>query len=177
MKYILVVLAVCALSACANIPLSTMVKYSTFDEQDFLEVNAQDVSSKVSLVGGLTLEPQGSQLGVVLDYEDNKKTFKFPLQVSKKEFFEAQEGWFSDVGPTHVYTLELTEDGIKQFRLLQNDIRQSLPKSLTLSVTANFDDSTELTEDNTISVMVRLAPQDGYTTLIDEAPIEFTYTE
>ena len=41
------VVTLCLLSSCASVPLGTLLKFSTFDEEDFAEINPENLSVRI----------------------------------------------------------------------------------------------------------------------------------
>lgn len=49
MKRFIVVLLVVWLSSCANIPFGTMLEFRSFNKDNFLEIQPQDIKAKIQI--------------------------------------------------------------------------------------------------------------------------------
>ncbi|AQQ67660.1 hypothetical protein Mag101_08430 [Microbulbifer agarilyticus] len=172
MRKLAVFLVAVLVSACANIPLGTMLKYSSFDIDDFLELNPAEISAKVEVEGGLELSDDGQRLAVTMETAKGERDFTFPLVIEEHGLEPKSDSWFGTSGPTNVYTLKLSGEGILAFEALQLAIRKEVPTGFGLKVSTRFKKMEEYPDENTVSILIRLAASESYVTLIDDAPLE-----
>lgn len=171
-SFLLTSFIIFCVQACSNVPLSTVMKMSGFDEDDFINLKPEDIRvrvrsntrSNVLAANQLSYNYKGSEayieecLTLVKLEEENIKTI---------------EHWFREDSFEHISWYQLDKDGIEQFRSLQrhpilkNKEREG---SFELSIqTVYTDDSPTKFE---LSVDLLLDPEEGYFTMFEDLEID-----
>ena len=66
---------------CANIPLGTMLSLSSFDEQDFVQLNPQVIRSQILIDAPGKLDLDTTELTLELDSSKGISSYRFPLRL------------------------------------------------------------------------------------------------
>ncbi|MBD3653550.1 hypothetical protein [Kangiella sp.] len=159
------------LQGCSSMPLSTMLKMSSFDETDFVNLKAEDIRVKVR---------NNTQENVlrnnVLRYQyrgpEGAIDESFSMELIN-ENVETIEHWFTDNSVQHSGWYKLDSEGIKLFKELQKDPLLAMRKKegdFTFSVT--FKLSKNAPERFMMSIDLLLNPEDGYFTLFDQHELD-----
>lgn len=155
------------LQGCSSIPLSTMLKMSSFDEHSFTELAAEEVRVKVRsntqhnaiTKNLLRYQYQGPE-GVVDE--------SFSLKLIE-ENVATIEHWFSEESFEHASLYQLDAEGVKKFkRLQQHPLITMKSREGKFKITVNFEFSDQVPEQILMSVDLLLTPEDGFFTLLDE---------
>ncbi|MGX2953185.1 hypothetical protein ACWAU3_09485 [Shewanella sp. JL219SE-S6] len=70
---------------CANIPLGTMLSLSSFDEQDFVQLNPQVIRSQILIDAPGKLDLDTTELTLELDSSKGISSYRFPLRLESTE--------------------------------------------------------------------------------------------
>lgn len=166
-----ILIAIFLLQACSNIPLSTMMKMSGFDEEDFIKLKPEDIrvkvrsNTKVNVLAAnqLSYSYKGSEA-----YIDDCLS----LELFKEEV-RTVEHWFRDDSFEHIGWYQLDSEGIDKFRAMQqHPILQNKDREGTFELTIQtvyFDESPTKFE---LSVDLLLDPKEGYFTMFEDLEID-----
>lgn len=157
-------------------PLSTMLKMSSFDETDFVKLKPEDIRVKVR---------NNTQENVlrknVLRYQykgpEGAIDQSFSMELIDEDV-ETVEHWFGDDSFQHSSWYKLDEEGIKLFNKLQQHPLLAMRKKegdFNFSVKFNLTESAP--ERFKISIDLLLNPGDGYFTLFDQHELDLTKAE
>ncbi|WDE06447.1 hypothetical protein SG34_005875 [Thalassomonas viridans] len=156
---------------CSSIPLSTMMKFSTFDESDFLEIDPRQLRARVRLEQGFTLSAEKSKLEIEIDTLKGRINYLFPLQELSAKVVTQEASLFFTPEPVTEYQLKLTGQAVSAFLALQQEIKAKKPGSYSLSVSTSLGERPENAEEVTMSVLLKLSEGDDYFTLVDNATL------
>ncbi|HET6725105.1 MAG TPA: hypothetical protein VFH85_03785 [Gammaproteobacteria bacterium] len=171
-----IVAAICLLSGCAGIPISTLWHFRSFGADDLLQVNPADVRAAVQLDNGADLgEPPDLTVELKLNGEA-QRTFRARLE--KLRTGAALGPGIGEEEPgKHWYLFALSADGVQSFRRLQQYLRKHIGPDgdfpdgkLALSINVQgLDLNSELRAQGTlfIKTRLRLDRNDGFYTLFD----------
>ncbi|WP_417446839.1 hypothetical protein [Kangiella sp.] len=162
------------LQGCSSMPLSTMLKMSSFDETDFVKLNPEDIRVKV----------RNNTQKNVLKSNVLRYRYKGPEGLIDQSFsmelieedIETIEHWFADDSFQHSSRYRLDAEGVKLFKQLQQNPLLAMRKKegeFKFSVTFKLTETTP--EKLNMSIDLLLSPEDGYFTLLDQH--EFNLTE
>jgi len=181
MKRAIIVLSIVSIMAgCSSVPISTMWRMKDFSDQDLAEIDPNELRVRVvhPVYMAFDLKNSHFEVGFVDDKGGNDEyAFGFKLL----ERLEIKQGMFRKkfVGQT---TLGLSSKGIDGFVRLQNDLKnhQDNSRKAGFNVLANFgatedwDKSKEWKNPKILelSILLKLAAEEEYFTLIDNARIE-----
>lgn len=171
-SFLITLFIIFCVQACSNVPLSTMMKMSGFDEDDFIKLTPEDIrvrvrsNTKVNVLAAnqLSYSYKGSEayieecLTLVKLEEENIKTI---------------EHWFREDSFEHISWYQLDKEGIEQFRSLQ---RHPILKNTDREGSFELSIQTVYTEDSPnqfeLSVDLLLNPEDGYFTMFEGLEID-----
>lgn len=175
-KLIVFLLLLCSftLTSCSSVPISTMLKMSQMSTHDVVEIDPNEISVKVITPADIEVAPGKSTLSI--GYEDlsaNQTEYEFTLEIIGRE--DKKKGVFRRK-KLNVTTLKLTDQAIKDFVNLQQDIKKNeyQLKSCTLGAYTGFKPNEKFATEYKLkmSIEVKLNENQGYFTLIDDAKIK-----
>lgn len=163
------------LLGCSAIPLSTMLKMSSFDEQNFAELNGKDVRVRVRLPQPARLVVDKTELKTTLETQQGSHSAQLTLIAESERTYHEMEGiLFPEPVAYSEYVLRLSDDALQQFARLQTLApARSQERKSSFSFTARFTDLQKDQDTVVFSVDLLLSPQDGYFTLLDNATLKF----
>lgn len=169
----LVVLFSVLMTACSSIPLSTMWKMRNFGEQQFFELNGQDIRVRVRLPVPTKLNLEKTELKASLETEHG--THGGPLQLEQESVrtFTVTEGLiFGKEVAYSEYVLRLNEGALQQFSELQRLAPQhSQARKSSFGVNASFTEFPLSQDSLTLRIDLLLSPTEGYFTLLDDVKV------
>lgn len=127
-----------AVSACANVPFSTLWHYRNFGPKDFLRTNPSALRAAIQLEDGVALGNEPPHLNADLQFKgETGQKFPMPLKVV------AQGPWVgagtgAAVKGRHWYLMALTAKGAAEYRNLQKAIERHLDASGRLDKAGSF---------------------------------------
>lgn len=162
------------IQGCSNVPLSTIIKMSSFDEEDFIQLNPEELRVRVRS-NTKTNVIAANQL--TYSYKDTETYIDRYLSLEKleEEKVRTVEHWFKDDSVEHISWYKLDEEGIEQFRALQkHPVLQDKDREGTFELSVQ----TVYTEDSPMQFLLSadllLDPEDGYFTLFYDLEIDQT---
>ncbi|WP_251767097.1 hypothetical protein [Shewanella indica] len=159
------------INACANIPLGTMLSLSSFDEQDFAELNPRVIRSQILIDEPGKLKIDATELTLELDTSQGVSRYSFPLKLESIQVIPQNEGLFSSSPAQNHYQLALTDTAINSFQQVQTLINTETPTQYSFSIDAGLDEMSKPVKEITLSVLIKLTEDQGYLTLIDNATL------
>ena len=173
---LLLIISVLMLCSCTTVPVSTMLKLSTFDDDDFSSLIAEDVQAIVTISNNAPLNPDHVKLDISIGKDQEKQSFLFPVELVSKSAVAAKKGWFDDSPAATKYRLRLTEDGLsnlKQLQAMRNKRDQAYRINVFLSFLALPKDYNEVI----LSVAIQLDKDEKPVVLFSEATLAQAVTE
>lgn len=154
-------------------PLTTMLKMSSFDETDFVNLKPEDIRVKVR-----NSTQENVLTNNVLRYQyrgpEGAIDQSFSMELIK-ENVETIEHWFTGNSYQHSGWYKLDAEGVKLFKELQKDpLLAKRKKEGELEFSVKFKLSENIPERFTISIDLLLNPEDGYFTLFDQHELNLT---
>ncbi|MFT5133483.1 MAG: hypothetical protein ACI9SC_001955 [Gammaproteobacteria bacterium] len=150
------------LASCTSMPISTMIKMSRYDIEDYSRIDPTVVRMRITSNSDDPLVVEKTKLTIQLT-EKNGKQSKLggALLIESEQDLIPEKSFFSfGYQPEHVYVLKLDEEGASSFRVMGQIMRthleekRSLEKlgvkddrkgSLTLGASYDFRDKKEAT--------------------------------
>lgn len=120
MKNVYLFILVLLLSSCSSIPISTMLKFRSFNEQSFVALNGSEIRSKIIVSQPFTLDLEKIKLSLTLDNDKGVRNFTYPLDLDMQKTIAAQDGFFKSTPARTEYTFKLSELAVKNFKETQN---------------------------------------------------------
>jgi hypothetical protein len=155
------------LSGCMSIPVSTIVRFATFDDEDLLQIDPSQVRMRITSDNDAPLIVKKTKLKMEMVAEDGAKA-TMPGAVileSEEDLHPEKSMWSLGYTPEHVYVLRLDEDAAASFQKLQDKVRRNEKGYLTVGVDYDFSGK----EKAKVTVELKLAAQEDYFTLLDKA--------
>ncbi|MEP5766228.1 MAG: hypothetical protein ABJ308_16640 [Halieaceae bacterium] len=168
---------VCALillltiSSCSSVPLSTMARMSTFDAEDFVALNPDELQVKVILPEGFELDTETSWLGIDMSSSAGQHQGVFDLREKSVESGEISTGFFSEPVQSTSYLLSLTESSRVKFTDLQQFVGKATADAVSIRVVPKLASRPKDATSVNISVDLRLSESQGFFTLVDSAQL------
>lgn len=168
---VVTVFAFLLLQGCSNIPVSTMMKMSGFDEENFIKLNPEDIrvkvrsNTKVNVLAAnqLNYSYKGSEA-----YIDDCLSL-----VLIKEDIRTIEHWFRDDSYEHIGWYQLDAEGVEKFKVMQaHPILQNKDREGTFELTIRTVYSDNSPTRFELSVDLLLAPEEGYFTMFEDLEID-----
>lgn len=167
-----VILIFALLTSCASVPLGTMLDFRSFDEDDFVSIQPQDLRVRIHVDEPVQADVESTELTLALTTEKGKREFRFPLHLLSEEKIEPVAGLFSRSAGKTDYTLKLSDEGIQDFMAVQQIILDEQSGSFNFSVRTGFESlPSEITEIR-LSVFLKLSEEKGFVTLFDDARLD-----
>ncbi|WP_223668440.1 hypothetical protein [Kangiella shandongensis] len=152
---------------CSHIPLSTMLSMSTFDEEDFVELDAKDIRAKIITNTPRKFVKDSTQLQFKLLTPNHKIDKTLSLDIISDDAI-SEKSWLGNKIVKHTTVFKLSGPAIKEFRALQQSPAlhtRSGDNKFHFTISWRFEGGPP--EHFTIQADLMLVPEDGYFTLID----------
>lgn len=153
------------LSGCMSIPVSTMVRFATFDDEDLLQIDPSQVRMRITSDNDAPLIVKKTKLKMEMVAEDGAKATMPGAVILESEEDLHPEKTLWGYTPEHVYVLRLDEDAAASFHKLQEKVRRNEKGYLTVGVDYDFSGK----EKARVTVELKLGAQEDYFTLLDKA--------
>lgn len=164
----LLLAAAAALAGCMSIPIATMAKMASFDDEDFLAIKPEEFRTKVQFDRDLEVDLDQTVFKLDLVTAKGEFTRKAAFVVMERHDLKPEKAWYSlGFEPENEVVLALNEAGQTAFREVQGHIRAKTIKGIavTLKVRPKFAQAAE--QDVQMTVQLLLNPKDGYFTMFD----------
>lgn len=165
--------ALLTLAGCATIPLSTMARFSGFDEGDFVQIDARDVLVQVRVPTEFTLDPERIELSLATAEGESRVERDFPVTLLSQQQEEVPGGLFSANTPVNRLTFKLTDEGLRQFAAVQNAVLKGPAEPKGFNVKWTFSKIPEDAKSTRLWIDLQLSKRQGFFTLFDGAEIDF----
>ncbi|MFA5938872.1 MAG: hypothetical protein WC809_05915 [Sinimarinibacterium sp.] len=160
-----------AIAGCVSVPLSTMVRMSTFGVGDFVQLNPDAVRVRITLPLGYALNAARSSLGVRIESPAGVHDGTFKLDQDSVAQVQVSAGMFSATTAGTAYTLKLSAPSKKAFLELQTFVGKGNPGQITISVVPilfSFPDDVASVK---VWIDLLLSEAQGFFTLLDAAEV------
>ncbi len=164
------------LSSCASIPLTTLARLSTFDEQDFIALNADQLRVKSLISTGVRMNEAASKLEVTLTSKQGARHYALQLTQLSERTLLTEAGWFSTAQSQLEQIFCLSDASKQQFKQLQQEFSGQTLDSFDVGIQISLKRDTPDIDAVVASVSLQLSADDAYFTLIDAAEIELSET-
>lgn len=166
----LIFLCLC-ISSCVSVPLSTIVRMSTFDERDFAKLDAAVVRVKITLPEGFGLNVEKSRLGIDLKSAAGVHNSAFELDQEHVQATEISGGVFSPAEQGTAYILRLSAPSKTKFRDLQGFVSRGRADEIIIQVAPRLSSSPKNAVSVKVWIELLLSEAQGFFTLVDGASI------
>ncbi|MHC5114413.1 MAG: hypothetical protein ACYTGP_08310 [Planctomycetota bacterium] len=162
----LAALALGLLTACAGVPLGTMLKMSSFSVEDFVKISPGQVRAAIQLDDTIRIRPDSTHLKVkVVGADGAQQAHKIPLRILR-----SGQSIGSDLpkapGGRHWYRLDIAPENRPVFAELQKSMAQwdDRDGSLALEVASAFEEQ-PAEQKLDMEIRLQLDRRDGFFTL------------
>jgi len=154
------------LTACAGVPLGTMLKMSSFSVEDFVKIQPGQVRAAIQLDDVITIKPDSTHLKVkVVDADGKPLAHTIPLRILRQgakvgtDLPAARRG-------RHWYRFDIAPEDRPEFAALQKTMSEwdDTDGSLALEIASAFGESPESERVN-LEIRLMLDRKDGFFTL------------
>ncbi len=162
------------ITACSSIPLSTMIKMSSFDEDDFIRLQADEIRLKITINDTIPLQDTTTELAVEITDTDGTLNLSFPLETVKVEYAPATTSLFKSRPAYNIYIFRLTPAGIDNFNKIQGLLKTK--KNSSISFSAGISDlnvGLAREQDVYLTIDLKLDQAGGYLTIVESWKMEF----
>ncbi len=164
------------ISACSSIPLTTLLKFSSYDEQELLKLKPKQIRAKLTVNSFLNIDLVNTKLGVTIKSNNGDLALEFPLKQMSLSQTPAKISFFSSTPASQTYLLKLSDKAIADFIALQQQLTLSEKNTFGLSVAAKLERNENLSPEQKaqrlfMTIELKLSEQQDFFTLIDNAEI------
>ena len=159
------------IGSCSSVPLSTIARMSSFDSQDFVSLNPDDLRVIVVLPREFTLDTKTSWLGVDISSSAGMHQGVFELCEESVRSEETSKGFFSEPEEITSYLLSLTPASKEKFNSLQVFVSKAAAEEVTIRVVPKLASRPENATSVSVSIDLQLSQEQGFFTLVDSAQL------
>lgn len=166
----------CALTACAHVPLGTMWAMRNFERADLVAMEASALRAAIRVPEAFAVEREGHLLRVTMQQDGQpEQQLEAELVV---EFSTVGSETFDPKAAHRWHSFKLTPEGERGFRAIQKAlgaIPEGSKGSFALEVKPNMAIAMKDRQPGHVgdfSVMIRLGADRGWLTLIDDYPMD-----
>ena len=170
------------LVACSSVPLTTMLRLSSFDEQSLLTIKPSDIRAKITINDFIDIDLANTKLGLDLESSTGSLSLQFPLEKLTLTKNSAKSSFFSSTPASHTYLLQLSDEALIDFKKLQRKLQASEKNSFGVSINAQLKKNLVLTAEQKaqtvfITIEIKLYETEEFFTLIEQAEIDYGKSE
>ena len=167
------------IASCASVPLGTLLRFSTFDEQDFAEIDPETLSVRIFMQDPAKLSDTPVSLSLLLETAGEPIMGDYEMQASRTWRDKISGGLFSADTHGNMYQFGLTPDQIILFRQLQQDLSNLEITHMTFTTSFHLDRSISYADQVKVWVFLAMDEKADYITLIEGASldVEQRYTD
>jgi len=161
------------LTSCTSVPLTSMIKMASLDDDDITVINASEVRVRLSLTEPAELETKDVKL--VLKFEhlgDTKTEYEYLLEVIDSNKVDAAESWFTSGSVKHQYKFKFSRLSQLEFNKFQKAyLKQGKPKRYNWTVYYHLKQLPYQGEDLTIDMELKFSAQEDFFYLLKNRQI------
>lgn len=169
------VLLVLLISSCSSVPLRTMLELSSFDKDDFANIQPKDLRAKIQIDEPLRADIATAELALELETAQGLQVFNFPLVLLEELKIAPVSGLFSSSPGKTEYTLKLSDIAMQNFVATQQTMRSELAGNMSFSVKTSVDNIPREITEIRLSIFLKLSEEKGFMTLFDDAKLAVTH--
>lgn len=172
MKRLIIISISLMLAGCTSIPLSTMLEFRSFGQEDFIKLDPEHIVAKVELDEPARANIESTNLSVELSSERGVRSYQFPLVLLAEEHIAAESGFFSSTAAKNQYTFQLTDEAIQNFRQVQDEINHNEPLDIHFKIQASLEELEESLDEIRLSLFLKLAPDRDFIPMLRNAKLK-----
>ena len=171
-RSLLALLALClSMISCASVPLSTMMRMSSFSQEKFLGLPPEDVGVKIRFAEGFGLDVANSRLAIEVASSTGVHNAAFDLEQTGLQPVQLPGGLFSSPQPGVGYQLRLTAQSKNKFRELQAFVARAKVEDIAIRVMPKLGAKPDGATSVVVWIDLRLTEEEGYFALVKAAQI------
>lgn len=174
MKRILILSLTLFLCSCTSIPLGTMLEFRSFGKNDLIELDPEQIRAKLRVDEPVRMDTDEVKLSLQIETAEGVRLFNFPLTLLNENSIEAEDGWFSSSAAKTEYVLELSDEGVENFKATQMMLSSEESLGFNLQVNGGFEELPEDLEEVVLSIFLKLSDDRDYTTMLKNARLEIS---
>ena len=125
MRIILTLFLLSLLQACTSIPLSSLIKLSTFGAEEFSQIDPKQIRARLTINDPAKLQLHDVRLVFKFEYQfDEKQAYQFILIPISQRDIPAQSHWYGGSPIRHQYDFKIAEKSIAEFNAYQQQLLQ-----------------------------------------------------
>jgi hypothetical protein len=159
------------LSGCASVPLSTALRMSSFSEEKFVGLRAEDIGIKIRFPRGFALDVANSRLAIEVASDAGVHDAAFDLEQTDLQSVQLPMGFFSSPQPGVEYGLRLSAVSKQKFRDLQAFVARAQVEDIAIRVMPKLASKPDGAKDVVVWIDLRLKQEEGYFALVKGASI------
>lgn len=172
-KLSIVVFAALLSCACAYVPLSTMVKMYSFNDQDFAELDPSRIRVRVALPSGFEMSIEDSRMDVHIQSSSTAQDSEFKLTDKSRPTRDGVD----DLGERNskekkIYTLRLTDESVSEFARLQHSLSGKKIDKSKIDISAVLKSAPCDADEVVVNVDLSPKPEEGFIPIVDGARIK-----
>lgn len=174
MKKIIIILAFMILQGCSSIPLSTMWKMKSFDQDDFTQISPQHLRAKLRINKQITINDESLTLFFSFKSDSEELEEELALKLLSTSSNKVAR-WFSEDEQEYSYEFRLNEASMRAFKRIQQSsiakrINNKEEREVNFSATWKLGDNKP--EIYKFSIDLQFDPKDGYFTLLEGVELD-----
>ena len=169
LKHLIIMSTLMGLSACANIPISTMLALSSFGTTDVLALEPKHIRAKIRLDQPGQLNLQSIKLSLDLNRDKGLQHFEFPLELLSQNAVPEESGFFSSTPAGTEYVFRFGEQAVISYNSIKRDFNANEKYSADINIRASLTEASrqEMTNSINMSIWLKLRDNEEYLHLID----------
>lgn len=172
-KFPIVVLASLLLCACNYVPLSTMVKFYSFDERDFAELDPSLIKIRVTVPLGFEVSIEDSRMDVQVESAGQRYGGAFKMTDKRRPGeIDSRAIGERETKDHKIYTLRLSEDSVAEFAQLQRSLSGKSVDKSKINISAVLKSAPCDAEEVAVNVDLSPKPSEGFIPIVDGARIK-----
>lgn len=165
-------LMVFVVSGCASIPLTTMMKFSTFQKSDFVSLEPEDIKARLIIDQPVEIDIEKVNLGLEVESQQVNRVYKFPLSLLETRAIPAKEGWLASDEAKTEYTFELNQESVLNFRDVQQLLKNDKEGKFGFSVDTGFESVPPDLEKINLSILLKLDSTEDFVPIFEDATLD-----
>jgi len=150
---------------------------SSFDSQDFVALNPDELRVIVVLPREFTLDTKTSWMGVDISSSAGIHQGVFELREESVRSEETSKGFFSEPEEVTSYLLSLTPASKVEFSNLQVFVNKAAADNVAIRVVPKLASRPENATSVNVSIELQLSQEQGFFTLVDSAQLMLDSSE
>lgn len=165
------------LASCTSIPLSTMLEFRSFGEEEFLNLQPEHIEAKIQLDEPARADVAQTRLAVILTTEQSVRSYQFPLVLISEQHIASERGLFSQKPAKNQYSFKLSDEAVENFRTVQEDVQRHESMDFEFTVNSSMDELPEHIDEVRLSLFLKLSEDSEFITMFRNAKLKINRSE